>query len=93
MAAHGGKRPNAGRKSNAQRNLEVGFICKAFSKDVQEIKWKQLLDSKDENIVLKAMTYLTNRVFGMPTQPIEGDHQLRVVVDVVRPNRAGNQDK
>jgi hypothetical protein len=91
MASHGGKRPNSGRKSNAQKALELGFVCKAFSLPVQETKWNQLLNSQDENIVLKAMTYLTNRVYGMPKQPIETDGQLRVVVDVVRPER-GNKD-
>jgi hypothetical protein len=87
MATRGGARVGAGRKSNAQRLLEAGFTFKAFTPELQQSKWNQLLNSKDENIVLKAITYLTNRIYGMPKQPIETDGSLRVVVDVVRPER------
>jgi hypothetical protein len=91
MAQRGGKRAGAGRKSNAKKLLEAGFAAPYFTAEIQKSKWNQLLESQDENIVQKTMVYLTNRVYGMPKQPIEGDHQLRVIVDVVRPER-GNQD-
>jgi hypothetical protein len=84
---HGGSRNGAGRKSNATKLLEAGFACKAFTPELQESTWNRLLKSSDENIVLKTVTYLTNRVYGMPKQPVETDGTLRVVVDVVRPDR------
>jgi hypothetical protein len=71
MAGTGGKRPGAGRKSKAAKALEAGFICKAFDLDVQEIKWKQFLNSQDESIQLKAAIYLTDRLYGKPKQQAE----------------------
>jgi hypothetical protein len=68
MGTRGGKRIGAGRKSNAHKLLEAGFVCKAFSPEIQEKTWKSLLASNDENIVLKTMTYLTDRVYGKAIQ-------------------------
>ena len=64
MAGTGGKRAGAGRKSNAKKLLEAGFVCRAFSPEVQESTWKSLLRSEDENIVLGAAKYLTDRLYG-----------------------------
>jgi hypothetical protein len=71
MAGTGGKRPGAGRKSKAQKALEAGFICKAFDQDIQEIKWKQFLNSADEQVQLKAAMYLTDRLYGKAKQQTE----------------------
>jgi hypothetical protein len=71
MAGTGGKRAGAGRKSKAQKALEAGFICKAFSQDIQEIKWKQFLSSEDEQVQLKAAMYLTDRLYGKAKQQTE----------------------
>lgn len=71
MAPRGGKRIGAGRKSNAKKLLEAGFVCDAFSAKVQEKTWKSMLASGDENIVLKTAMYLTDRLYGKPMQPSE----------------------
>ena len=71
MAGTGGKRPGAGRKTNAQKLLEAGFVCKAFSLDLQERTWNSLLASDDEAIVIKAMTYLTDRIYGKAVEKQE----------------------
>jgi hypothetical protein len=44
MAARGGKRPNSGRKSNAEKLLETGFVASWFTAQFQEIKWKELVN-------------------------------------------------
>lgn len=67
----GGKRPGAGRKSNAAKLLEAGFTCAAFGPEVQAKTWKSMLASADENIVLKAAIYLTDRLYGRPLQQTE----------------------
>lgn len=64
MAGKGGKRPGAGRKSNAQKLLEAGFVCDFFSPDFQERTWKSMLNSEDEGIKLKAAMYITDRLYG-----------------------------
>lgn len=90
MKAKGGKRPGAGRKSNAQKLLEAGFAAPYFTTEIQNAKWNQLLESKDENIVLKAMQYLTNRLYGMPKQAIEHEGKdgapISLLVNFVKPN-------
>jgi hypothetical protein len=93
MAAKGGKRPGAGRKSFAQKALELKFACKAFSPDVQESTWNRLLASKDEHVVFKVASYLTDRIYGKAQQSVDLKHdgELKIVVDVVRPER-GNKD-
>lgn len=67
----GGKRPGAGRKSNAKKLLEAGFNCEFFGPAVQSSTWKSMLASRDENIVLKAAIYLTDRLYGKPLQQTE----------------------
>ena len=44
--------------------------------------WAKLLQSKDENIQLKALIYLSNRAYGMPVQKNEltGDGGLIQIV-------------
>lgn len=83
MAGTGGKRPGAGRKSNAKRLLEAGFVCRAFGPDLQERVWKSMLQSSDERIVLEAAKYLTDRVYGKAPQAVEAqapprDESLRI---------------
>lgn len=68
MAGSGGKRPGAGRKSNAKKLVEAGFVADYFTRDLQEKTWKSMLKSKDENIVLKAAMYLTDRLYGKAIQ-------------------------
>lgn len=71
MATRGGPRKGAGRKSNAKKLLEAGFVCDFFSPDLQSKTWKSMLRSKDENIVLKTAIYLTDRLYGKPLQQTE----------------------
>jgi hypothetical protein len=92
MAARGGKRDGAGRRSNAEKALDAQFLCKAFSQSVQEIKWNQFLNSDDENVQLKAAIYLTDRLYGKPKQQTEvtgkdgGPIDAEIVVTLVRPD-------
>jgi hypothetical protein len=62
MAGTGGFRKGAGRKSNASRLVEAGFVASWFTSDFQEIKWKSFLESDDERIALDATKYLTEAI-------------------------------
>ena len=78
--ALGGKRPGAGRKSNASKLLEAGFVASWFTASFQEIKWKSLVNSTDERISLEAMKYLTDRLHGKAAQAIDLNHSGEVSV-------------
>lgn len=81
--ALGGKRPGAGRKSNASKLLQAGFVATWFTAEFQEIKWKSLVESDDERISLEAIKYLTDRLYGKAAQAInleQPDGPLEVVV-------------
>jgi hypothetical protein len=68
MAERGGFRKGAGRKSNASKLIEAGFVADWFTADYQQIKWKSFLESEDERIRLDACKYLTDRLFGKASQ-------------------------
>ena len=78
----GGKRPGAGRKSNAAKLLEAGFVADWFTQEFQEIKWNQLVTSKDESVALRAMAYLTDRLYGKAKQQheVSGDLGIKTVI-------------
>jgi hypothetical protein len=82
MAQRGGFRNGAGRKSNASKLIEAGFVASWFTAEFQEIKWKSFLESEDERIALDATKYLTDRLFGKPTQALthSGDADEPLVV-------------
>lgn len=64
MAAKGGFRPGAGRKSNAAKRLEQESWSKILPAKTEESTWKRLLESKDERILLDSMKYLSDRIYG-----------------------------
>jgi hypothetical protein len=85
----GGKRIGAGRKSNAVRLLETGFVADWFTPQFQKIKWNQLVNSKDELVALRAMAYLTDRLYGKPKQQheVSADVQVKTVIVQLEPKR------
>jgi hypothetical protein len=70
MAGTGGKRPGSGRPKAAisilRRDLSAEILAQANPRAI----WDKLLKSADEKIVLDAVKYLSNRVYGMPTQAV-----------------------
>lgn len=86
MAKHGGTRRNAGRKSKEAIYLDAIAHAKAlqgwFTADVQESSWKSLVASEDENVRLKAISYLSDRLYGRPAQAV--DMKLNAEVDITR---------
>jgi hypothetical protein len=70
MAGRGGFRKGAGRKSNAFKLIEAGFVAPWFTADFQGIKWNSLVNSKDEKIALDALKYLTDRLYGKASQAL-----------------------
>ena len=85
MAGRGGIRKGAGRKSNASRLIEAGFVASWFTAEFQEIKWKSFLNSEDEKIALDACKYLSDRLFGKATQAVDMNQSgsLEVIKRVV----------
>lgn len=67
----GGKRKNAGRKSNGYKILAAGFNADWFTPELQRFKWKELVSHEDPKVSLEAMKYVTNRIFGCPTQSVD----------------------
>jgi hypothetical protein len=70
MARTGGFRRGAGRKSNASKLIEAGFVASWFTTEFQEIKSKSFLESEDERIRLDAAKYLTDRLYGKASQAV-----------------------
>jgi hypothetical protein len=82
----GGYRPGAGRKSNAVKLQEAGFVANWFTAEFQEIKWNQLVNSKDEFVALRAMAYLTDRLYGKPRQQHEISTDLKIQTVILKPD-------
>lgn len=84
--ANGGKRPGAGRKTNAQKALEQDAAAKAlgkwFTPNLQESVWKRLIASNDENVQLKTVSYLSDRLYGRAPQAL--DLNLRGQIEVIK---------
>lgn len=86
----GGARTGAGRKSKAELLLDAQAHAKAvagfFTLDVQESTWRELLNSSDEQIRLKALCYLTDKMYGKAHQsvaltgadggPVQSEHRI-----------------
>ncbi len=80
MAGRGGIRKNAGRKSNASKLIEAGFVASWFTAEFQEIKWKSLVNSEDERISLDAIRYLSDRLYGKAPQSLDLNHNGEVAI-------------
>ena len=86
----GGHRKGAGRKSKAEKLLKAGFVADWFTAEFQEIKWKSLVESDDERVVLDTMKYLSDQIHGKAKQAVEhsgpegGPVQAKVVIELVR---------
>jgi hypothetical protein len=97
MAGNGGKRPGAGRKPSTIKGvvakLPKDTAALILAKINENQSWIELLESDDLRIRLDALKYLTDRRDGKARQGMDLTHDgtLRVVVDVVRPDR-GNKD-
>lgn len=75
-AGWGGKRPGAGRRPrNVDRWIKARGLSPATAAELLERAderriWYRLLNSQDESIVLRAITYLTDRRDGRAAQQI-----------------------
>jgi hypothetical protein len=78
----GGKRPGAGRKPSTLKAV----LAKCGKLDAEALflrikgkeKWEALVNSKDENIRLRALIYLTDRAYGKVAQPLEHSGEVTV---------------
>lgn len=70
MAGKGGKRPGAGRKPGSKQLLLKDISAEILASAGPKAVWKRLLESKDERIVLDALKYLSDRVWGKAVQSV-----------------------
>lgn len=89
----GGSRPNAGRKTNVAKLLDAqaaaDSLASWFTPDYQKSKWVALLECDDENVQIKAVTYLSDRLYGKAAQsmaitgsdggPVQSEHRIMFV--------------
>ena len=72
----GGKRPGAGRRPRdadkwiRARGLSPATAAEILDRSDERRIWYRLLNSDDEGVVLRAITYLTDRRDGRPAQQI-----------------------
>lgn len=83
MAGKGGRTPGSGRKSNAQKLLEAGFVAPFFGEQEQARVWKSMLASEDEKIVLDTAKYLTDRIYGKAPQSVDANVEVEVIKRVI----------
>lgn len=93
MAGKGGARPGSGRKSNATKLVEAGFVCNYWGALEQEKFWKSMLACEDDRIKLDAGKYLTDRLYGKASQAValsdpDGDKLEFVVRHIGRAARS-----
>ena len=88
MAGRGGHRPNAGRKSNAEKLLDQQEAAKSlaswFTPELQKSKWQALLASNDEQVQIKAISYLSDRLYGKAAQSMKVEGEMGIEVSVKR---------
>jgi hypothetical protein len=89
----GGKRPGAGRKSNAVKLLAAGFVANWFTVEFQETRWNQLVNSKNEFVALRAMAYLTDRLYGKSKQQLEVSGDLRIRTVILHPTSKAENER
>lgn len=89
-AQHGGARAGAGRKPKAHKQLATAALGSSiadwFTEDTQKSSLQKLLGSRDENVRLRTLIYLMDRMYGKPAQAVqhtgELDHKITLVVDL-----------
>lgn len=83
MAGTGGKREGAGRPTGAVEKAKQSIAVRVFKKVNEVAVWAKLLASDDEKIVLDTMRYLTDRRDGKAAQPLSGDKDNPIAVQII----------
>jgi hypothetical protein len=75
----GGKRPGSGRRlgsKNRHRKKDLDDVSREVLRTIDSIDvWQRLLHCNSPKIVYSAISYLTDRCFGRPSQTIQGGSQ------------------
>lgn len=82
MAGKGGKREGAGRKTNKVNLLRKSAALEILSEQEEKNQWRRLLKSEDEKIALQAFLAWNERAFGKPSQPVDVEGELTLVIDI-----------
>lgn len=83
MPRRGGFRPGAGRKKKAVTAAAQGFYRALVNPEEEAKIWKQLLNSDDLGIKLKAITYIIDRREGKAAQSVKlegGENPVQVML-------------
>src|SRR5262249_47251796 len=79
IVAHGGKRPNAGRKlgsKNRHKKQDLDNISREVLRSIDSVGlWRKLLSSNSPKTVCSGLMYLMDRVYGRPAQIVQGGTQ------------------
>jgi hypothetical protein len=82
MAGTGGHRQGAGRKPNKLNILRKSAALGLLSPQEEKNQWRRFLKSDDEDIALKAFLAWNERAFGKPSQPVDVEGELTLVIDI-----------
>jgi hypothetical protein len=82
MAKRGGLRQGAGRKPKESTELRRTFAAEILPDEEEQAQYRSLLASNNEKIRLDVLKILTEYKHGKPTQPVDVDGELTLVIDI-----------
>lgn len=82
MAGKGGKREGSGRKTNKVNLLRKSVALEILSEQEEKNQWRRLIKSEDEKVALQAFLAWNDRAFGKPSQPVDVEGELTLVIDI-----------
>lgn len=80
---NGGARPGAGRPRKQVVAKSIDVAAQVLDEVDAKSKWKALLACGDAKVIADVMKYLTNRVYGCPTQIVAGDSDKPLRIEVI----------
>lgn len=78
----GGKREGAGRKPNKINILRKSAAFGLLSEQEEKNQWRRFIKSEDEKVALQAFLAWNDRAFGKPSQPVDVEGELTLVIDI-----------
>jgi hypothetical protein len=90
VAQRGGRRVGAGRKLGTRTRLQqtaIDVAAQVLSEVDAVAVWKKLILQQDKpQVIASVMEYLTDRVYGRPTQTIQGNPEQPVTIQLQWPS-------
>ena len=80
--ARGGKRPGAGREAGSTAAIRRVSAEAILAEHDPQKAWNRFLNSENDKIALDAWKFLWEHVHGKAKQPIEGQMNVTLVLDL-----------